>query len=72
MSCQYRNAIIDARAEGPSTLDNQWSAYVILSRIKQSFTEEVIFYIPARFRTKELAQETGLSYGRMKVDEMLA
>jgi hypothetical protein len=71
MSYPYRTMIVDPKADGPSGVTG-WSAYVLISRMGGSYTDETVFYIPGRFETRQLALETGLKFGKMKVDEMLA
>jgi hypothetical protein len=63
--------IIDPRADGPSSLDGQWSAYCHITDQREEMTTE--FYITnKRFKTRQLALDAALVNGRRKVDELNA
>ena len=69
MSHRYKQMILDPRAEGPS-VDNQWSAYVLIAEMGGQEAEEVIFHISGRFKTRQLALDAALLQGERKVDEL--
>ena len=61
---------IDPRTQGPS-IDNQWSAYVLITRMGGSYAEVTEYFVPGRFKSKELGLAAALCLGKMKVDEIL-
>jgi hypothetical protein len=69
MSYRYQGMIIDPRASGPS-IDNQWSAYVLIADLDGPEAEETEFHAVGRFKTSELALQAGFSQGKQKVDEL--
>jgi hypothetical protein len=70
MSYRYKGMIVDPRTQGPSS-DSPYSAYLIISKMYESHAEEHLYYVPGRFKSKELALETALHFGKVKVDELL-
>ena len=66
----YKQMILDPRAEGPSSLDNQWSAYVLITEMGGGEAEETVFHISGRFKTRQSALDAALVHGKRKVDEM--
>ena len=70
MSYKYKGMIVNPRTDGPSS-DSQYSAYLIISKMYGSHADEYVYYVPGRFKSKELALETALHFGKVKVDELL-
>jgi hypothetical protein len=69
MPISHKSMIIDPRADGPSSLDGQWSAYCHITDIREEIITE--FYITnRRYKTRQLALDAALLNGRRKVDEL--